>query len=128
MISLSQNKKNINYIEWIPSESGPLVIQYGKVKLDTENILLEAIRAPYNMILKNAGLISDTINPIEFNDMRKPGEGTDVITGKTVNMVKNGIIDPVLVTKKALINAVSVATTIISADCVISNVRDYASS
>jgi len=99
-----------------------------KVKLDTENILLEAIRAPYNTILKNAGLISDTINPIEFNDMRKPGEGTDVITGKTVNMVKNGIIDPVLVTKKALINAVSVATTIISADCVISNVRDYAGS
>ena len=42
-------------------------------------------------------------------------------------MVKHGIIDPVLVTKTALINAVSVATTIISADCVISNIRDYAS-
>ena len=40
-------------------------------------------------------------------------------------MRKAGIIDPVLVTKSALQNAVSVATTILSTDCVISNVRDY---
>ena len=39
-------------------------------------------------------------------------------------MLKAGIIDPVLVTKTALINACSVATTIMSADCVISNVRE----
>jgi chaperonin GroEL (HSP60 family) len=38
-------------------------------------------------------------------------------------MVEAGIIDPVLVTKTALKNAVSVALTIMSADCVISNVR-----
>jgi chaperonin GroEL len=38
-------------------------------------------------------------------------------------MIEAGIIDPVLVTKSALKNAVSVATTIISADCVISNMR-----
>jgi len=38
-------------------------------------------------------------------------------------MVEEGIIDPVLVTKTALKNAVSVVTTIISADCVISNIR-----
>jgi chaperonin GroEL len=38
-------------------------------------------------------------------------------------MVKEGIIDPVLVTKSALKNAVSVASTIISADCIISNIR-----
>ena len=38
-------------------------------------------------------------------------------------MIKSGIIDPVLVTKSALKNAVSVATTITSADCVISNIR-----
>ena len=44
-------------------------------------------------------------------------------TGKEVDMVENGIIDPVLVTKTALKNAVSVVSTIISADCVISNIR-----
>ena len=38
-------------------------------------------------------------------------------------MVEAGIVDPVLVTKSALKNAVSVASTIISADCVISNIR-----
>ena len=46
-----------------------------------------------------------------------------VINGGFVNMVREGIIDPVLVTKSALKNAVSVALTIMSADCVISNIR-----
>ena len=40
-----------------------------------------------------------------------------------INMIEAGVIDPVLVTKSALKNAVSVVTTIISADCVISNMR-----
>ena len=44
-------------------------------------------------------------------------------------MVDSGIVDPALVTKTALKNAVSVAKTIISADCIISNIRlDNASS
>ena len=51
------------------------------------------------------------------------GQGLDVVTGKTVNMVKAGIIDPLLVTKSALKNAASVATTIMSTDCVINNIR-----
>ena len=49
--------------------------------------------------------------------------GIDVKTGKDVNMIKAGIIDPVLVTKTALKNAVSVVNTIISADCIINNMR-----
>ena len=51
------------------------------------------------------------------------GIGVNVVTGDEVNMVEEGIIDPVLVTKSALKNAVSVVSTIISADCVISNIR-----
>ena len=81
-----------------------------------ESVLLEAIRAPYYTILDNAGIV----------EIKKPiikGRGINVITGKEVNMVKSGIIDPVLVTKSALKNAVSVVTTIISADCIISNKR-----
>ena len=39
------------------------------------------------------------------------------------DMVKNGIIDPLLVTKSALKNAASVAKTILSTDCVINNIR-----
>ena len=82
-----------------------------------EEILLEAIKAPYKTILDNAGI------DLNFPDLPK-GKGIDVVTGKPVNMVKNGIIDPVLVTKTALTNASSVATTIMSADCIISNVRE----
>ena len=91
-----------------------------KTKNSPEQILCEAIKSPYKTILENAN--------IKYGPYADEGNGVDVITGKTVNMVKHGIIDPVLVTKTALINAVSVATTILSADCVISNVRDYASS
>ena len=87
---------------------------------DGERIILEAIKAPYNTILDNAGM-GDTVMPL------KEGYGIDVIDGKQINMVKGGVIDPVLVTKTALKNAVSVVSTIISADCIISNVRLNAS-
>jgi chaperonin GroEL len=53
----------------------------------------------------------------------KKGEGLNVVTDKKVSMVKSGIIDPLLVTKSALKNAASVATTILSTDCVINNLR-----
>ena len=79
-------------------------------------ILLSAIRAPFNTIMENAGIAPD--EPIVTKN-----KGVDAKTGKVVNMVKAGIIDPVLVTKTALKNAVSVATTIMSADCIISNQR-----
>ena len=81
-----------------------------------EEILLKAITAPFHTILANAGL--EQVEP-----RTKKGLGIDVITGEDVDMVKEGIIDPVLVTKSALKNAVSVVSTIISADCVISNMR-----
>jgi chaperonin GroEL len=84
-------------------------------KSDGEKVLLEAIKAPYRTILSNAGL--DEIYP------DRKGKGIDVVTGKNVNMIKKGIIDPLLVTKSALKNAASVATTILSTDCVINNLR-----
>ena len=80
-----------------------------------ERILSEAIWAPYRTILDNASLT----DPADY----KKGYGVDVMTGKHINMIKAGIIDPALVTKTALKNAVSVVTTIISADCIISNMR-----
>ncbi len=82
-----------------------------------EEILLASILAPIATILDNAG-ISTSINLPE-----EEGKGINVINGEHVDMVEEGIIDPVLVTKTALKNAVSVVTTIISADCVISNIR-----
>ena len=78
--------------------------------------MLEAIKAPFKTILENAG--------IEYQESKRgKGMGLNVITGKKVNMIKQGIIDPLLVTKSALRNAASVATTILSTDCVINNLR-----
>ena len=45
------------------------------------------------------------------------------IVGDYANGIDSGIIDPLLVTKSALINAASVATTILSTDCIINNIR-----
>jgi chaperonin GroEL len=79
------------------------------------NIFCEAIKAPYYTILDNAGLIR--------HEEKGKGIGCNVVTNEYVNMIEAGIVDPLLVTKTALKNAVSVVSTIISADCVISNAR-----
>jgi len=82
-----------------------------------EQILLNAIEAPFHTILHNAG-----IHIMEGAEDHE-GYGVDAITGERIKMIDAGVIDPVLVTKSALKNAVSVVTTIVSADCVISNIR-----
>ena len=83
---------------------------------DAGKVLLNALSSPFETIMDNAGL---TMNPSNL----KEGYGCNVVNGTFPNMVREGIIDPVLVTKSALKNAVSVALTIMSADCVISNIR-----
>ena len=90
-----------------------------KISTDTvgEEVLAEAIISPMATILDNAGIDTNMDIP------NKEGEGINVITGEFVDMVAEGIIDPVLVTKSALKNAVSVVMTIVSADCIISNAR-----
>ena len=79
-------------------------------------MLLDAIKAPFDAILDNAGILDYTLPKVV-------GEGLDVVTGNMVNMIDSGIIDPLLVTKSALTNAASVATTILSTDCIINNLR-----
>ena len=80
-----------------------------------EEVVLKALLYPCVTILSNAGLPYRNIDKKDF--------GIDVKNGKEVNMFKAGIIDPVLVTKSALKNAASVASTILSTNCVMSNVR-----
>ena len=82
-----------------------------------EEILLKAIQAPFYTVLDNAGITM--MDGYEDHE----GYGIDCITGERATMIEAGIADPVLVTKSALKNAVSVVSTIISADCVISNMR-----
>jgi chaperonin GroEL len=95
--------------------------QYVKSENVGETILLKAIRAPFETILYNAGIE-------EHEPPGTKGMGIDVISGDVVDMVGYGVIDPLLVTKSALKNAISVISTIISANCVISNMRTNESS
>ena len=81
-----------------------------------EKILAKSIKAPFTTIMSNAGIEN-------YETPTNTGVGFDVISGNSVEMIKAGIVDPVLVTKTALKNAVSVATTITSADCIVSNIR-----
>jgi len=90
--------------------------QYIEPKNVGETILLNAIKAPFETILYNAGIEN-------YDEPNVKGNGIDVISGDTVDMVDHGVIDPLLVTKTALKNAISVVSTIISANCVISNIR-----
>jgi len=83
---------------------------------NSEKILFEAIKAPFKTILTNAGIQ-------DYSQIKEFGFGLNVVTGDMVNMIESGIIDPLLVTKSALQNAASVATTILSTDCVINNLR-----
>ena len=86
-------------------------------KAEGEEVLLKAITSPFHTILLNAG--THIMEGTEDHE----GYGIDAITCERIKMIDAGVIDPVLVTKSALKNAVSVVSTIISADCVISNMR-----
>ena len=81
-------------------------------------ILSRAMCAPFKRILDNGGMECDRVDT---------GFGMDVKTGKVGSMMKMGIIDPTKVTISALENAVSVATTILSTNAIITNIRDYES-
>lgn len=91
---------------------------------DGEILLLNAIKAPFFTILDNGGVARPDAETLMNKEI---GKGIDVTCECHVDMITKGIIDPVLVTKSALKNAVSVVTTIVSADCVISNMRINAS-
>ena len=114
----------------LPGGGSALCFLSSTLKVNTANkgeeigveIIKRALHSPFVRILNNAGL-----DPANYKDLDKWGTGVDVTDGKVKDMRKAGIIDPVLVTKSALQNAVSVATTILSTDCVISNIRDYES-
>jgi len=85
-------------------------------------VLAEAMRAPFMQIMSNAGLDGAKIatKVKRGND----GVGYDVKNDTVGDMIEMGITDPAKVTRTALANAVSVATTILQTDVIISNVRE----
>lgn len=82
-------------------------------------ILRDTLRAPLAQILKNAGLDSASV----YDKKLKKNEGYNVVTGEYGDMFEMGVVDPAKVTTQALTNAISVATTILTTNAIITHAR-----
>lgn len=77
------------------------------------SIVFNAVTEPWKQIIRNAGVEFDG----ELNPLGSPYEGLNVLTGEMCDLFEAGIIDPAKVTKTALQNAVSLAGTLLTVDC-----------
>ena len=88
------------------------------------NIILKALEAPLKTIAYNAGLEGSVI----INKVRESEEGIgfNALTEEYVDMVQAGIVDPAKVTRSALQNATSVASTLLTTESVVSTIKEVA--
>ena len=86
------------------------------------NVVLKALESPLYYIVANAGLEA----PVIINKVKesKVGMGFDAYKEEYVDMVKEGILDPVKVTKTALLNATSVASTLLTTESVVADIKE----
>ena len=86
------------------------------------NIVLKALESPLYHIAANAGLEGSVI----INKVRESeaGVGFDALKEEYVDMVKAGILDPAKVTRSALQNATSVASTLLTTESVVANIKE----
>ena len=88
------------------------------------DIVMKAIRKPFEQILLNAGETQEKIEDREQTLLaQNKWQGFNPRTGEYVDMLKDGIIDPTKVTRLALENAASVAGTMLTTECVITKKR-----
>ena len=85
-------------------------------------IIFKALEAPLFTISQNAGLEGSVI----VNKVREsePGTGFDALHGEYVKMVDAGILDPAKVTRSDLQNATSVASTLLTTESVVANIKE----
>ena len=87
-------------------------------------IILKALEAPLFHIANNAGLEGAVIiNKVRESEV---GTGYDALNDKYVNMVDAGILDPAKVTRSALQNATSVASTLLTTEAVVTTIKEDA--
>ena len=85
-------------------------------------IILKALEAPLFHIAANAGLEGSVIiNKVRESEV---GMGFDAYNEKYVDMVEAGILDPAKVTRSALQNATSVASTLLTTESVVANIKE----
>ncbi len=86
------------------------------------NVILKALEAPLYNIAANAGLEGSVIiNKVKESNI---GMGYNAATEEYIDMVKGGILDPVKVTRTALQNATSVASTLLTTESVVANIKE----
>ena len=85
-------------------------------------IVLRALEEPLRQIAENSGLEGSVV----VNDVRKAkkGHGLNAATGEIVDLVKEGIIDPAMVTRSALQNAASIAKNILTTEAIVAEVPE----
>lgn len=86
------------------------------------NIILKALEAPLYRIAENAGMEGSVIVSKVKED--KEGTGYDALRDEYVDMVESGILDPAKVTRSALQNATSVASTLLTTESVVSTIKE----
>ena len=87
-------------------------------------IILKALEAPLFHIAANAGLEGAVIiNKVKESEV---GTGFDALNEKYVNMIDAGILDPAKVTRSALQNATSVASTLLTTESVVADIKEDA--
>lgn len=85
------------------------------------NIILKALEYPLYCIVENAGLEGSVV--VAKVRESKPGIGFDVLSEQYVDMVEAGILDPAKVARSALQNATSVASTLLTTEAVVANIK-----
>jgi len=85
-------------------------------------IVLKSLQSPAYQIACNAGLEGAVI--VNALIGKEKGTGFDVLTEKYVNMVESGIIDPTKVARTALQNATSVASTLLTTEAVVTDIKE----
>ncbi|EBD1778148.1 chaperonin GroEL [Campylobacter jejuni] len=107
-----------------------LIKAKAKIKLDLQGdeaigaaIVEKALRAPLRQIAENAGFDAGVVvNSVE--NAKDENTGFDAAKGEYVNMLESGIIDPVKVERVALLNAVSVASMLLTTEATISEIKE----
>ena len=85
-------------------------------------IVLKALEAPLNQIAENAGLNGAVIvNKVKESE---EGIGFDAYTEKYVNMIEDGILDPAKVSRSALQNATSVASSFLTTEAAVATIKE----
>ena len=106
------------YIHCIPEVSKIVEGLSGDEKTGA-NIILTALEAPLKQIVNNAGLEGSVI--VSQVKGKEVNQGFNALTGEFVNMIDAGILDPAKVTKSALLNANSVASTVLTTDALVAD-------